>query len=491
MPLEDQNLENYTEEGARPQPSLPKIARAVWRFFTSVRLTVVLILVLVAFGLIGVFIIQVPSDFALSSAEYGWWLENVAGPKYGVWAGPMSFFQLFDVFHSIWFLGAGALLVLNIIACSVNRWRSVRAAVSGGRRVRRGQSFYTEGKNRAQLYSSQADPAQAGVPLIRALHRRGYRVRNEDASGRLYLSATKNRFSPLATYLVHLSLILFIAAFLVTSYLGFREPFLVVAEGSQVEVGHETALSLGLVDFSDDYWPDGTPRDYRSDVVLYKGGEEVKRGTIRVNHPLSYQGVRFYQSFFGPAAVISVEEDGEVLYQGSLALTGILESNPYQRPTGTFVLDGENLVVRVIGPALNLDDPYLTGRELGLELYQWDATTPVAWTKLEEGTPAEWEGITFTYLREAMYSGFQVSRDPGNPLIWTASALFLIGIGIVFYLPRRQLWVMTEPMEKGSRISMRWAPVRGPGPKPEFQWLVNELQDVADLNIEEAGDSDD
>jgi cytochrome c biogenesis protein len=492
MPKENQNLESHAGQEDMPYP-LARTAKAIWRFFTSVRLTIALILVLVAFSLVGVFIIQVPADFAPGSAEYSWWLENVAWPRYGVWAGPMQFFQLFDVFHSIWFLGAGFLLVLNIIACSVNRWRSVWVAATGGLRVKHGDPFYTEGKNRAQLYTSEAEPSRSGITLIKALRRRGYRVRAEDTSGRLYLSATKNGFSPLATYLVHLSLILFVAAFLVTSYLGFRDPFLVIAEGTEVEVGHQTMLTLSLEDFTDEYWPDGTPRDYRSDVVLYKGGEEVKRGTIRVNHPMSYQGVRFYQSFFGPAAVMSVQaEDSEVLYQGSLALTGILESSPFQRPTASFLLGSENLVVQVIGPAVNLDDPYLAQGELGLELYDLDTAMPVAWTKLEKGTPAEWEGLKFTYLQEAMYSGFQVSRDPGNPLIWVASALFLIGIGIVFYLPRHQLWVMVEPMVKGSRISMRWAPVRGPGRKPEFEKLVSELQDIPDLRIKEtAGDNDD
>jgi cytochrome c biogenesis protein len=486
-----QNLNDAGQE-PRPYPPLIKAARAVWKFFTSVRLTVALILILVAFSLIGVFIIQVPDGFAHGSAEYSWWLENVAWLKYGVWAGPMDFFQLFDVFHSIWFLGAGLFLVLNIIACSVSRRRSVWAAVSS-HRVKHGQPFYTEGRDLAQFYSAEAEPSRAGSLVIRALRRSGYGVKTESASGCLYLSASKNSYSPLATYLIHLSLILFIAAFLITSYLGFRDPFFIVAEGTEVEVGHGTSLSLRLEDFTEDYWPDGTPRDYRSQVILYNGGEEVKEGTIRVNHPMGYQGTRFYQSFFGPAAVISVQaEDGGLLYQDSLALSGILENSPFQRPTGIFILDSENLVVRVIGPALNLDDPAIAEGELGLELYERETALAVGWTKLEKGAPAELDGLQFSYLGDAMYSGFQVSRDPGNDLIWAASALFLIGLGIVFYLPHRQLWVMVEPGREGSRISLRWASVRGPGRKLEFQRLVSQFQNIPGLYSEgPAGDDDD
>jgi cytochrome c biogenesis protein len=486
-----QNLNDPGQE-AKPYPWPVKAGRAVWKFFTSVRLTIVLILVLVAFSLIGVFIIQVPDGFTRGSAAYSWWLENVAWLKYGVWAGPMDFFRLFDVFHSTWFLGAGLFLVLNIIVCSINRWRSVWGTVSS-HRVKHGRPFYTEGRDLAQFYSAEAEPSRTGSLVTRALRRSGYRVKTESASGCLYLSASKNSYSPLATYLIHLSLILFIAAFLITSYLGFRDLFFIVAEGTEVEVGHGTALSLRLEDFTDEYWPDGTPKDYRSDVILYQGGELVKRGTIRVNHPMGYQGIRFYQSFFGPAAVISVQaEDSGVLYQGSLALSGILESSPFQRPTGTFILDSENLVVRVIGPAVNLDDPFIAGGELGLELYDRETALAVGWTKLEKEVPAELDGLEFSYLGDAMYSGFQVSRDPGNALVWIASAIFLIGLGIVFYLPRRQLWVMVEPVGKGSRLSMRWASVRGPGRKLEFQRLVSQLQNIPGLYIEgPEGDNND
>jgi cytochrome c biogenesis protein len=491
MQLENQNLTGNPKPKTRPSSPPAKAAKAVWRFLTSVRLTIALILILGAFSLIGVLVIQVPAEFSRGSADYLWWLDNVAEPKYGIWAGPMEFFQLFDVFHSFWFLGAGFLLVVNIVACNIKRWRSVWAIVSGGLRVKHGEPFYDGGRNLAQLHAG-ADPPSVVDSLIRVLRRRGYGARTY-SSGKLYLSATKNRFSPLATYLVHLSLILLVVGFLITGYLGFRDTFFVVAEGSQAEVGHGTSLTLYLEDFSDDYWPDGTPKDYRSEVILYESGEEVKQGTIRVNHPMNYEGVRFYQSFFGPAAVMTIKaEEGEVLYQGSLALFGIAQSEPFQRPVGSLLLDTENLVLRVIGPALNMDDPSIAPGELGLELYDQNTALPVAWTKLAIGTPTALEGLQISYDREASYAGFQVSRDPGGVFIWVASALFLLGLGVIFYLPRRQLWAKVEKARQGSRISLRWAPVRGPGRKSEFQRLVNELQDTPGLNIEKtAGDSDD
>ena len=43
--------------------------------------------------------------------------------------------------------------------------------------------------------------------------------------------------------------------------------------------------------------------DLRTEVAARS--QCLDRGVIRVNHYMGYEGVRFYQSFFGPAAVMS------------------------------------------------------------------------------------------------------------------------------------------------------------------------------------------
>ena len=84
-------------------------------------------------------------------------------------------------------------------------------------------------------------------------------------------------------------------AYIIGSAFGFRDTYFIVNEGHTREVGYNTNLSLNLISFTDEYYPDGTPSDFRSEVVLYQGDQEVTRATIRVNHPLVYEGIRFYQ----------------------------------------------------------------------------------------------------------------------------------------------------------------------------------------------------
>ena len=104
----------------------------IWRFFISIKLTLVLIVVIVILSLISIFLVQTPSGIDQGSELYNAWLEGVIRPDFGFWTDTLSFFGLFDVFHSFLFLGAGILLMVNIICCTVNRWPAVRGILRGG-----------------------------------------------------------------------------------------------------------------------------------------------------------------------------------------------------------------------------------------------------------------------------------------------------------------------------------------------------------------------
>lgn len=470
------------EERTRPQYPValgrwlaPGIRR-LWRTFCSVRLALILILVLTGLTLIGTLVIQASADVRADPAEYRWWLDNPARERFGMWTQPMYRLGLFDVYHSLWFLGAGILLVINVLVCTLNRWKGVWVGVTG-LKARLPEGFYQSGRNRISLSSLEGAPEAAKETVGLVLRRRRYRVLEEEGAGAAYLAADKNRYFRLGTFLVHFSIVLFILAFLIGSMVGFDISALMVPVGSVREVGAGTNLSLRVESFVDEYWPEGPPKDYRSDVVLYENGQEVKRGTIRVNHYMSYNGVRFYQAFFGQAAVMEVKDaEGRVLYDDGVALGWTTGKKPFQRPLGTFNLPG--YTAYVINPAQGYFDPLIRAGQVRLELYPQGSQVPVAIRTLDQGKPVEVMGLTFTFVQEGQFSGFSASQDPGNPLIWLSSGLFILGVAMVFYFPHRQMWALCRRDREGkTEVVVRTTATRSFAVTSEMEGLGQELEE--------------
>ena len=118
------------------EPQRAKALKSVmtwfWRLFSSMRLALILIFIIAGLSLLGVLLIQVPSNVTSDSQLYSYWVDTVARNKLGIWAPFLSFLRLLDIFRSPWFLIAGILLMLNIFICSINRWSSIVLSLRGG-----------------------------------------------------------------------------------------------------------------------------------------------------------------------------------------------------------------------------------------------------------------------------------------------------------------------------------------------------------------------
>ena len=458
----------------------------MWHLLTSVKLALSLILAIAVVGLIGIVLDQVPGHPAGQVGGKDRWLETVARPEYGMWTDVLDSLGLFQIFRSPWFLVPVAVLAVSILACSVNRWKQIRGAISGGP-VRRSPGFYVDGGSCLQVPFNRASVPDLARGVQDALGRRGFRVRSESSPEGLHIAADKNRFSPIGTYLGHLSLILLILGFILSSCLGFRNVSLVVPEGGMRDVGMGTGLAVSVRSFTAEYWPEGEPKDYRSEVTLYRDGMEVKQGTIRVNHPVSYDGVRFYQSVFGPAVSIMVENpEGEVLFDDVVALSDVLENPPLQRPFGSFTIPGGGVIVYLVGPALDGPDPSFNAGEIGVKLYSDDSAGMFVTDRLQVGTTRELDGLMFTYAEERQFSGLEVSKDPGNAIIWTGSGLLIVGLFAVLYFPHRQIWAIVQEDEIGrGQVCLRGGPTRRSGVAADLEAVSREVQKM--ISTRDAG----
>ncbi len=446
------------------------IVRRVWNFFSSLKLALVLMLVMVGLSLIGTFLVQVPVEYTQNLAQYNYWLENTARPATGGWYPILHLLGLFNVFHSVWFLGVGALLIVSIIICTLNRWKQVKSSVSLKPPVT--DDLYYLSSDGIEIKRSPSETELRS--RITALFKRSrYTILEENMAGNLYATADKNRFSPLGTYLIHLSLVLFIIGFLTGSFLGFRDSSFIVAEGETREVGYDTGLSLNLQSFTDEYWENGSPRDYRSRVIILENSREVKQGTVQVNHPLSYKGIRFYQSFFGETAKIDLKDDeGKTLFSGNVLLSRVINDSGYLRPAGYVQLAESGYTIYVLGKATNIEDRELAENQIGIEIYSNKSSQPVVSARLNAGEPFTTSDLNIVYSGNGKFSGFQVSRDPGNAMIWIASALFLLGLVAVFYFPRQQIHFCVLHSPAGStHVYLRYGAGRRTGNEAEMKRL--------------------
>jgi cytochrome c biogenesis protein len=470
------------KEQQRLPGALKPVVRRLWHLFSSVRLAVILILIITGLSLLGALLIQVPSEMARDPQLYSYWVDSIARSKVGAWTPLLSALHLFDVFHSPWFLIAGTLLMLNILICSVNRWSSISLSLRGGT-VKQEEKFYTTGNTHTELSAIPAPVFEAAMRSEKVLRARGYRTRTESGEDNIYIAADKNRYYRLGTYFSHFSLILFVLAFITSSYFGFRDSSFTVPVGSTREIGHDTGLSLQLTSFVDEYYDNGMPKDYRSQVVLYKNGQPVKQTLIRVNHPLVYEGVRFYQSYFGPAVKMLVrDENGQVIFNDIVPLESSFDVQGYQYYEGFFDLPEAGLTIRLISPSANAaDNSLIPAGQLAVDVRQ--GSEQIDLKLVEPGTPRVVGSLEFTFLEESKYSGFQVSWDPTNILIWIASILFVIGICAVLYFPYRQVWVLSQPLGQGySHLLIRTLALRVFSNTSELSSLANQIEKELPIN---------
>ena len=52
------------------------------------------------------------------------------------------------------------------------------------------------------------------------------------------------------------------------------------------------------------------------------------------------------------------------------------------------------------------------------------------------------------------YTGLQLAQDPGMNVVWFGSAMLVIGLCIMFYMPHRKLWLIIRPESDTQHITL-------------------------------------
>jgi len=426
---------------------------ALLGFFSSVRCGLILLGLVGTAVILGTLILQRPL------AREGQ-IEQVYAPQT---IRLLNSLGLFDVFHTWWFVVLLGLLGANIVLASFERFPQAWRFFSRPYLVA-DAGFVRHLPFRRAIPLGARSPEEALSLAARTLRSLGYRVRPESLQqGTLYLE--KHRVARLAPYVVHASLLIIFAGAMIDGVWGYRG-YISLTRGMKTGLVEPLAanlppqhlpFTLRLDDAGMEKYPDGSPRQYWSRLVVEEDGREVLRKQIFVNDPLTYKGIRFFQANYGPTGspsklVIEASWPG----QKRPAQTFSLRPNEvvHLDEQGTqveladfipdFALEGEQIVSRSSeprNPAVRLLVTLAGGKR-----------TPV-WIlpQVSAGNPPNDSGMTFRLqdLEMENVSGLQVAKQPGQNLIWIGCLILTTGLGMALYMSHLRVWGIVGRDEAG------------------------------------------
>ncbi len=426
--------------------------RSVWKFFSSVKLAIVLFILLTLASVLGTLIPQ-----GRSAAEYA--------ARYGGLSGLFTGLRLTSLYQSAWYLAILLLFAANTIVCTLSRlgpkWR---------------RAFGAAPETDAKAVSSMRLSSRFRLPRTLAAARdsvsgrltaRRYRVNGSDQGERRVLLARKRRLGWFGSDIVHLGLLVILAGG-ITSGLGGRRAELPLSDGQTVDVPH-AAFQLRLDKFVTEYYPGGAVKDWKSTVTVIDGGAPVLTRVIEVNQPLTYRGFSFYQTSYGwdwtaPSLVLELRKPGDPAAFRTLTLK-VGERAGVDSPDVTQVLVHRFVPDFIIGEGNRIQSRSEEPNNPAAQVEAWKGEERVfsgwVFAKFPDfgqgggGDPmtgarpgakpaAPRVAVILKDYTAAPYSVLEAAKDPGVNLIWLGCALITAGLFLAFYWPPREIRVVLE-----------------------------------------------
>ena len=399
----------------------------VWNFFTSVKLAIVTLIVLAVTSVIGTIIEQnqPPEKYHKIYEDWAFAL--------------MDRINLFDMYHSVWFLLILVLFTVNLSCCTIDRFPRMLKVVRNPRTKLDGSLEKT--LSLSDRWKRKGPLSEWAGTYTEALSASFAKPRVTEDGGEVHLYAETGVASRFGVYVTHLSIIIIFIGAIVGNVFGFKG-YVNIPEGesvTQVPVrGGNRMQDLGFTvrcnAFTLETYPSGQPKAYKSDLSVIDGGRETVRKTIVVNDPLQYKGIWFYQSSYGQAggatAQVAVSrKDGASM--GALALA----ANEPVRIDGYGTVRGVNY------------DQNFQGNGPALQVVVEKPGKPAASFWLFQNRPdidrQRDDSLVFSFggLSSKMFTGLQVAKDPGVNVVWLGCALMTIGLIMAFFLSHQRVWV--------------------------------------------------
>ncbi|MDA8141223.1 MAG: cytochrome c biogenesis protein ResB [Desulfobacteraceae bacterium] len=439
----------------------PGYVDSLWRFLVSLKLTVVVLLCLAALSIIGTVIPQNgPSQAYIQ--EYGPFSYQV-----------FALLDIVDMYHSWWFVGLLLVLVVNIIACSIDRLQTTWKVIFD-RAPRFELSQYRNRNNRIDV-KVQPPASQLKALFERWLCRRFRYCKVVSTDKGFAVTAERGRWTRLGVYAVHLSIVVLLLGGLVGSKFGF-DGFVKIPEGESADTitlnssGRlfKLPFTIRCEDFTVQFYEGGQrPKEFRSSLIITENGREMLRKQIVVNDPLYYKGIGVYQSSYERLESTAKDVPEKLSADAPIELTfqsvesGIIYTRtatigqPVQIPEGLGVLTLERFEPEAKFQSMSLG-PALLGKLVSPEGEVQTITLPLRFAKFDAMRRGKViiaaAAQNAAPAKERYATGLQVVYDPGVWVVYAGFILMILGCVVVFFMSHQQVVVEVTGEEKATRI---------------------------------------
>ena len=426
----------------------------LWSFITSLKLTVIVLIILSITSIIGTIIPQNELPYI--------YLKYYKPSTYKLF----KLLSFDDMYNSWWFTTLLALFTLNLICCSLKRFPNFWRLITQKERDLDDQLLQSLPLKKTFRLKELSDHTKAELSRIVQKHFHKPTIFHT-SSDVLSLFAGKGKYTRLGFHITHIGIALIIIGGMLGNY-GYQG-FMKVVEGKTSDIitlkgttkQKKLDFSIRCDDFEVSFYQETQrPKDYKSNLTIIDGGKEVTKKLIEVNDPLYYKGVYIYQSSYG-----TVPDQGEVVLSVA-PRANAKQTRKYKAEIGErFTLEDKSYDVKVkrFIPDFTLDqNKQAVSRSqeprnpaVQIALFKDNKLLYEKWIFLKfpdfHGSEKGDYRFTLSGFSAKEYTGLQLTKDPGVWVVWIGCFLLTLGCYLLFFMSHRRLWIVAEN-KKGEYI---------------------------------------
>ncbi|MBN1635385.1 MAG: cytochrome c biogenesis protein ResB [Deltaproteobacteria bacterium] len=437
----------------------------LWEILSSLKTAIVLLFCLVAASILSTLIPQLAGGLSDGT-------DNIPLIR-----RILSDLKLTDVYHSFWYIGLAFLLCVNLTACMI---RSARRAFR-----HHGIPSMPLSPMKETTFTTSEDLHEVLPRLKETVNKRFMvRVREDHDSWLMY--GEKGFLRRLAPFIIHGSILVIIAGVALGVY-GFNAT-VEIPEGETIETvvlknGEPKTLGFQVRcdQFRVEHYENGMPKDFCSLLSFFEDNQVALQVPLRVNHPVSFHDIRFYQSGYSPmsSAWITISMGNEILEAEAVKPGEIIPLNKAGFIARLKRVD-QNLMKLGPGIQITLETPErLQQLWVFKDIEHIQAHIPDLFAKVPAFNPGLVKPFTFSLNKvETSYiTGLTASRDPGVPVVAAGAIFFLVGIILIFTIPCQRIWIRIDSHGLSRKISI--VQQRNDLPHKPDKQIMNVLYDTS------------